>query len=139
MAAFYIDYDNKEVVNNEWVEGDLNYAMRIADIGASYTRRNIVIRNPDGIQVAIRVWHENPCETVDDEIINFGSLGFYDEWRIKLFDENYIKITKARILARFIKESFGKSKPTSDKPKYNSVSDSADDVLLKIPRSKLLS
>jgi hypothetical protein len=73
------------MMEDEIVEGTLEEAMKIADDGAAYTQQNINIKDEDGKVVASRSWWGtvyDPDETEDaeDEIISFGSFGYFGAW-----------------------------------------------------------
>lgn len=84
MARYYIDYNTG--AGNEWVEGTLDHAKRVADKGASYTQQHITIYTFDEVNltrvpVTGRSWHwqssgmgrmHNP--------ISFGDFGYYGDW-----------------------------------------------------------
>lgn len=60
----------------------LEDAMAEADAGAAYTQEPIDIRNEDGETIARRSWYGAPLseEGGEDDIIEFGSYGFYGPW-----------------------------------------------------------
>ena len=80
---YYINYHTG--AGDEWVEGSLDEAKRIADGGAAYTQEPITIEDENGVEVACRPWWGidfRPDETDEswDEIISFGSFGHYGAW-----------------------------------------------------------
>jgi hypothetical protein len=83
MEEYYINYHTG--AGNEWVEGTLDDAKKVADAGAAYTQENISIEDAEGREVACRVWcgcKFDPNETEDEEseVIQFGDFGFLGAW-----------------------------------------------------------
>lgn len=79
---FRIDYNN-----GLWDEcdGTLDDAKAAADEGAAYTQCDITIEDENGEEVARRKWYGvqfDPAETetTEDDVIQFGSFGFFDRW-----------------------------------------------------------
>lgn len=84
---YYIDYGTGE--DNEWVDGNLQEAMDIADEGARYTQENFGVYLYDEgtyVPVAVRNWY-GVAYNADDEAlyaedpIVFGTEGFYGDWQ----------------------------------------------------------
>lgn len=75
---YYINYGTG--VGNEWIDGSLEDAKRVAEEGLAYTQTDIKIQTEDGEDVSILNWYGVlPCE---DDVITaqFGDYGFYGEW-----------------------------------------------------------
>ena len=57
----------------------------MADERAGYTQCDISIEDENREEVARRRWYDVPfdlseTETAEDDVIQFGTLGFYDRW-----------------------------------------------------------
>lgn len=79
---FTINYNN-----GLWDEcdGTLDEAKAMADECVGYTQCDITIEDENHEEVAHRRWYGVPfdpseTETTEDEVIQFGSFGFYDRW-----------------------------------------------------------
>ena len=75
---YYVDYGTG--AGNEWVEGTLEDAMKVAEKGAAYTQMDINIENEDGVEVARLPWNAVGAGEDDIVVVEFGSFGFYGEW-----------------------------------------------------------
>lgn len=69
---------------NYSIEGTVETAMESADRDAAYTQQSITIKADDG-EAYIRRWWSveyDPSETesTEDDIIDFGKLGYYEAW-----------------------------------------------------------
>lgn len=84
MARYYIDYNTG--AGNEWVEGTLAHAKRVADKGAAYTQQHIYIYEYDDSRtsralVAARKWYWHPSDIGQmRNPIAFGDSGYYGDW-----------------------------------------------------------
>ena len=66
-------------------DGTLDDAKAMADECASYTQCDITIEDENREEVAHRRWYGVPfdpseTESTEDEVIQFGTFGFYDRW-----------------------------------------------------------
>lgn len=82
MDKYYIDYGTG--AGNEWAP-TVEAAKKIADNGAAYTQRAIVIEDESGQEIARRQWwgvRYDPGETDEKEtdIIDFGDFGYFGAW-----------------------------------------------------------
>lgn len=80
---YHINYHTG--AGNEYVEGSLDEAKKIADDGAAYTQEPITIEDEYGEEVARRPWwgiEFRPDETEEsrEEVLCFGSFGHYGAW-----------------------------------------------------------
>ena len=79
---FYVNYGlESEIVS----ASDISKVLEIADKGAAYTQRDIVITDQAGAELARRRWwgtSYNPNEATEDSPIDFGDNGFYSDWEI---------------------------------------------------------
>lgn len=76
-------YVNYHTGSGDETAETLAEAMAIADDGACYTQQKITIEDEAGNTVACRYWYgvqADPEEIEDDEIIDFGSFGYYGPW-----------------------------------------------------------
>lgn len=79
---FTINYNNG--LRDE-CDGTLGEAKAMADEHAGYTQCDISIEDENREEVARRRWYDVPfdpseTETAEDDVIQFGTLGFYDRW-----------------------------------------------------------
>lgn len=83
MENFIVDYGNsiENVFKADFVEDILDDI----DETITYTNNSVIVRVEGGMEAARRDFYsvaydenENCCENC----INFGSFGFYDDWRI---------------------------------------------------------
>lgn len=77
---YFINYGTG--AGNEWVEGTLEDAKQIADQGTSYPGCSVSIYDENMEFVCKRKWWG--CLTGIEDCVNpiqFGSFGFYDDWR----------------------------------------------------------
>ena len=87
MARYYINYNTG--AGNEWVDGSLLHAKRVANKGATYTQQPIYIYEYDNdgtsrALVAARKWYWCPGDVGKTRgTISFGDYGAYGAW------ENY--------------------------------------------------
>ena len=79
---FTINYNN-----GLWDErdGTLDEAKAMADEHAGYTQCDISIEDETRAEVDRRRWYDVPfdpseTETAEDDVIQFGTFGFYDRW-----------------------------------------------------------
>lgn len=100
QKSYYINYGTG--AGNEYVDGTIADAMRVADSNASYTECDIEIYTAsawkdlgsDALVVAVRHWRDVPFDPndeanrniTDSDIIPIGS-GYYDAWSVRE-DEN---------------------------------------------------
>lgn len=78
---YYINFNTGE--GNEWAS-TLEEAMKIADDGAAYTQKDIVIEDEDGNEVMRRRWWGVQYdETVSEDVspICFGQSGYFSDWQ----------------------------------------------------------
>lgn len=75
---YYIDYGTG--AGNEYVEGTLDEAKKVAEVGLSYTQTDVKVQTEDGEDVAILKWYG--VQPSEDDIVTaqFGDYGFYSEW-----------------------------------------------------------
>lgn len=76
---YYIDYGTG--AGNEYVEGTLDEAKKVAEDGLSYTQTDVKVQTEDGEDVAILKWYG--VQPSEDDVVTaqFGDYGFYSEWR----------------------------------------------------------
>lgn len=78
---YYINFNTGE--GNEWAS-TLEEAMKIADDGAAYTQKDIVIENKDGKEVLRRRWWGVPYdehEVEEESPICFEQYGYFGDWQ----------------------------------------------------------
>lgn len=75
---YFINYGTG--AGNEYVEGTLDEAKKVAEDGLSYTQTDVKVQTEDGDDVAILKWYG--VQPGEDDIITaqFGDYGFYSEW-----------------------------------------------------------
>lgn len=83
VDTYYVDYCNG--VSKIEVYGSLYKAFDIADNYASYTQKDIVIKDKNDTIVAIRKWFGVDYNDEDDSVRIYDPLvienGYYDDWR----------------------------------------------------------
>lgn len=75
---YYIDYGTG--AGNEYVEGTLDEAKKVAEDGLSYTQTDVKVQTEDGEDVAILKWYGVQPNEDDVVTAQFGDYGFYSEW-----------------------------------------------------------
>lgn len=75
---YYINYGTG--AGNEYVEGTLEDAKKVAEDGLSYTQTDVKVQTEDGEDVAILKWYGVQPEKDDVVTAQFGDYGFYGEW-----------------------------------------------------------
>lgn len=75
---YYINYGTG--AGNEYVDGTLEDAKRVAEDGLAYTQTDVKIQTEDGEDVSVLNWHEMQPEEDDVVTARFGDHGFYGEW-----------------------------------------------------------
>ena len=107
MSKYVINYGTEEDKHAKYIEADADLVMQIADKGAKYTQKDILILNEKKEVVAIRLWkepgeprwfeldeecteyvkNEDYLKEYHDALISFGDLGYYDEWMFILYGD----------------------------------------------------
>ncbi len=75
---YYIDYGTG--AGNEYLEGTLGEAKKVAEDGLSYTQTDVKVWTEDGEDVAILKWYGVQPNEDDVVAAQFGDYGFYSEW-----------------------------------------------------------
>lgn len=75
---YYVNYGTG--AGNEWVDGTLNEAMKVAEDGLSYTQQSVSIVDEGGNVVANLPWWGVAPGEDDFVTCRFGDYGFYGEW-----------------------------------------------------------
>lgn len=75
---YYVNYGTG--AGDEYVEGTLDDAKKVAEDGIAYTQTDIKIQTEDGEDVAVLTWYGVAPEEDDIVIARFGDFGFYGEW-----------------------------------------------------------
>lgn len=75
---YYVNYGTG--AGNEYVEGTLEEAMKVAEDGLAYTQQSVSIEDEDGKAVAQLPWYGVAPEEDDVVTCQFGDFGFYGEW-----------------------------------------------------------
>ncbi len=75
---YFINYGTG--TGDEYVEGTLDEAKKVAEDGLSYTQTDVSIQSEDGEDVAILKWYG--VQPNEDDIVTaqFGDYGFYSGW-----------------------------------------------------------
>lgn len=75
---YFINYGTG--AGNEYVEGTLDEAKKVAEDGLSYTQTDVKVQTEDGDDVAILKWYGVQPNEDDVVTAQFGDYGFYSEW-----------------------------------------------------------
>lgn len=75
---YYVNYGTG--AGNEYVEGTLDDAKKVAEDGLAYTQTDVKIQTEDGEDVAVLPWYGVVPEEDDVITASFGDFGFYEEW-----------------------------------------------------------
>lgn len=75
---YYINYGTG--AGNEYVDGTLEDAKKVAEDGLAYTQTDVRIQTEDGEDVAVLNWYGVKPEGDDVVTARFGDFGFYGEW-----------------------------------------------------------
>lgn len=78
---YYINYNTG--AGNEWAD-TLDEAKEIADNGAAYTQKDIVIEDEDGNEITRRPWWGVQYDEDEGDEINpicFGNFGYFGDWQ----------------------------------------------------------
>lgn len=84
MERYYINYGTG--AGNEYVDGYLEDAQRVADEGATYTQCSITIYavnsngDIDDNPICERTWWGVAYDGDESDVIDFGSFGHYGAW-----------------------------------------------------------
>lgn len=82
--GYYINYGTG--AGNEFVDGTLEDAKKVAEEGLAYTQEDVKVQTEDGEDAAVLKWYGVQPEEDDVVIARFGDYGFYGEWAdIKLY------------------------------------------------------
>lgn len=76
---YYVNFGTG--AGNEWVEGTLSEAQKVAEDGLAYTQTDVKIQTEDGKDVAVLPWWGVTPEDDDVVTARFGDFGFYGEWQ----------------------------------------------------------
>lgn len=75
---YYVDFGTG--AGNEWVEGMLEDAKRVAEKGTAYTQMDVKIEDENGAEVARLPWWGVSAGEDDIVVVDYGAFGFYGEW-----------------------------------------------------------
>lgn len=78
MNKYYINYGTG--AGDEYIEGTLDEAKKVAEDGLSYTQQDVKIQTEDGEDVSVLAWYGVQPEEDDAVVARFGDYGFYGEW-----------------------------------------------------------
>ncbi len=78
MNKYYINY--RTGAGDEYIEGTLDEAKKVAEDRLSYTQQDVKIQTEDGEDVAVLRWYG--VAPAEDDVVTamFGDYGFYGEW-----------------------------------------------------------
>lgn len=75
---YYVNFGTG--TGDEYVEGTLEDAKKVAEGGLAYTQTDVKIQTEDGEDVSVLNWHGVRPEEDDIVTAQFGDYGFYGEW-----------------------------------------------------------
>lgn len=75
---YYVNFGTG--AGDEWVDGALEDAKKVAEDGLAYTQTDVKIQTEDGEDVAVLNWYGVKPEEDDVVTARFGDYGFYGEW-----------------------------------------------------------
>ena len=76
---YRVDY---QTGSGNFEAASLGEAMDLADQGAAYTQKDIIIYDEDDNEAARRQWWGAPLDADQTDPIEFGCFGYYSDWII---------------------------------------------------------
>lgn len=78
FMRYYVNYGTG--AGNEYVDGSLEDAKKVAQEGLAYTQTDVKIQTEEGEDVAVLSWYGVQPKEDDVVIAKFGDYGFYSDW-----------------------------------------------------------